>query len=222
MTVTDRFKVEELDATFGAIIEGVRLAQLDDATFARIYDCWLEYALLIFPDQHLDADEQIALARRFGELEFDLAPISNVKPDGTLRDESENDDVMKILKGNMGWHSDSTYVPVQAKGAVFTAQVVPSSGGETAWADMRAAYDALDPILRERVERYSAYHSLVFSQSQLGHAPPEPGSEYGGYGFDDTSPPRRPSCGLRSRSRPRSDTAVTGRSSPRATASPSR
>ncbi len=137
-------------------------------------------------------DDRVALARRFGELEFELAPISNVKADGTLRDESENDDVMKILKGNMGWHSDSTYVPVQAKGAVFTAQVVPSSGGETAWADMRAAYDALDPELRERIAQYSAHHSIAYSQSKLGHAPPEPGSEYGGYGFDDTDPPLRP------------------------------
>jgi alpha-ketoglutarate-dependent taurine dioxygenase len=192
MTATHDLRVEALDATFGAIIEGVRLARLDDATFARIYDHWLEYALLIFPDQHLDAQEQLALARRFGELEFDLAPISNVKPDGSLRDAASNDDVMKILKGNMGWHSDSTYMPVQAKGAVFTAQVVPPSGGETAWADMRAAYDALDPELRERVGGYSAHHSLVHSQSLLGHAAPEPDSEYGGYGFDDSSPPLRP------------------------------
>ena len=71
---------------------------------------------------------------------------------------------MKVLKGNMGWHADSTYMPVQAKGAVFTAHIVPPSGGETGWADMRAAYDCLDADMREKLEGLSAYHSLHYSQ----------------------------------------------------------
>ena len=58
--------------------------------------------------------------------------------------------MMKILKGNMGWHCDSTYMPVQAKGAVFSARVVPKSGGQTGWADMRAAYDAQNPCSDKR------------------------------------------------------------------------
>ncbi len=65
-------------------------------------------------------------------------------PTARLRVEKDNDDVMKILKGNMGWHHDSTYMPVQAKGAVFSAEEVPTIGGRTGFADMRAAYDALD------------------------------------------------------------------------------
>ncbi len=73
--------------------------------------------------------------------------------DGTLRVEKDNDDVMKILKGNMGWHADSTYMPVQAKGAVFSAEVVPTIGGQTGFADMRAAYDALDDARKARVEK---------------------------------------------------------------------
>jgi alpha-ketoglutarate-dependent taurine dioxygenase len=187
------FFVEPLDATFGAVVTGPKLSQLDDETFGLLYDTWLEYALLIFPDQHLTNEEQVCFARRFGELEFALAPISNVRADGTLRDESENDDIIKILKGNMGWHSDSTYVPVQAKGAVFRADVVPASGGgETGWADMRAAYDALDPSMRQWVAHLSAFHSLVYSQAKLGFEPPEEGSEYGSYGFEAQGAPRRP------------------------------
>ena len=92
-------------------------------------------------------DEQVAFASRFGPLEFKLAALSNVKADGTLIVDPDND-VLKVLKGNMGWHCDSTYMPVQAKGAVFTAEIVPNSGGATGWADMRAAYDALDDNLR--------------------------------------------------------------------------
>jgi alpha-ketoglutarate-dependent taurine dioxygenase len=102
-----------------------------------------------------------------------------------------DDDVVKVLKGNMDWHSDSTYMPVQAKGAVFTAHVVPSNGGETGWADMRAAYDALDGAMRGHLESLSAYHSLRYSQSKLGHVQ-KAGSAYSGYGFHDQDPPLRP------------------------------
>jgi alpha-ketoglutarate-dependent taurine dioxygenase len=185
------FRVEPLDATFGAVITELDLRDLDPERFDALYGTWLEYALLIFPGQHLTRDEQIAFARRFGEPEFEIAPISNVRGDGTLRRDDDGDDVVKILKGNMGWHTDSTYMPVQAKGAVFTAHVVPAAGGETGWADMRAAYDALDPVLRERVEGLCAHHSLYYSQSRIGHVPAA-GSEYAGYGFHDQPPPLRP------------------------------
>lgn len=191
MGTTAPFSVTPLDATFGAIVTDVRLATIDDAAFAALYRLWLDCALLVFPGQALTRDEQVAFAKRFGALEFDLAPISNVRADGSVRSEASDDDVVKVLKGNMGWHCDSTYMPVQAKGAVFTAHVVPATGGETAWADMRAAYDALDPALRERVGRLSAYHSLHYSQAKIGHAHTS-GSAYSGYGFQVKDPPLRP------------------------------
>ncbi len=182
------FDIEPIDATFGAIITGVKLAALDDRAWHDLHRAWLEYALLVFPDQHLKRDEQIAFAKRFGRLEFEMAAISNVKPDGSLID--DDSDLMKVLKGNMGWHCDSTYMPVQAKGAVFSAEVVPNSGGRTGWADMRAAYDALDTDLRAKVESLAAYHSLYYSQAKLGHRPKK-GSEYSGYGFHDGPVPLR-------------------------------
>ena len=184
------FRVERLDATFGAVVTGVPLARLRDRAFAQLYEIWLEHALLVFPGQHLDKTEQVTFARRFGELEFELAALSNVHPDGSLRDE-QDDDVVKVLKGNMGWHADSTYMPVQAKGAVFTAHTVPARGGETGWADMRAAYDALDEGTRARLQPLTAHHSLYYSQSKIGHAPGD-GSAYSGYGFHDRGPMVRP------------------------------
>ncbi|THD80988.1 MAG: TauD/TfdA family dioxygenase [Phenylobacterium sp.] len=185
------FVVKPLPASFGAVVTGLALADLDEAAFAALYRTWLDYALLIFPGQHLDRDQQIAFARRFGPLEFDIAPISNVRSDGSVRPDDDADDVVKVLKGNMGWHCDSTYMPVQAKGAVFTAHVVPEDGGETDWADMRAAYDALDPAMRRRIEGLSAYHSLRHSQGKLGHVH-KPGSAYSGYGMTVEAPPLRP------------------------------
>jgi alpha-ketoglutarate-dependent taurine dioxygenase len=184
-------KIEPLNASFGAVVTGFRIADVDDATFAEIYATWLKYALLIFPGQFPKRDEQIAFAKRFGPLEFEMAAISNVKSDGTLRIEKDNDDMMKVLKGNMGWHCDSTYMPVQAKGAVFSAEIVPSIGGRTGWADMRAAYDALDAGTRAKVEGLSAFHSLHYSQSKLGHQTKKADGEYSGYGFHDGPVPRR-------------------------------
>jgi alpha-ketoglutarate-dependent taurine dioxygenase len=184
------FDIKPLDATLGAVVTGLKLAALDDTTWHAVYAAWLEYALLIFPGQHLSRDEQIAFASRFGPLEFEMAALSNVKADGTLIVDPDND-VLKVLKGNTGWHCDSTYMPVQAKGAVFSAQVVPSSGGATGWADMRAAYDALDEDLRTKVEDLAAYHSLYYSQAKLGHFPKK-GSDYSGYGFHNGPVPLRP------------------------------
>jgi alpha-ketoglutarate-dependent taurine dioxygenase len=177
--------------TFGAVVRGPRVTDLDAAEFAALYKAWLQYALLIFPGQFLKRDEQIAFAKRFGPLEFEMAALSNVKSDGTLRLEKDNDDVMKVLKGNMGWHCDSTYMPVQAKGAVFSAEEVPSIGGHTGFADLRAGYDALDAATKERVEGLSAYHSLHYSQGRLGHDSNKQDGEYSGYGFHDGPVPRR-------------------------------
>ena len=185
--------IQPLEAsTFGAVVTGFRIAELDDGTWQNVYAAWLDHALLIFPGQFLKRDEQIAFAKRFGALEFEMAAISNVKPDGSLRLEKDNDDMMKVLKGNMGWHADSTYMPVQAKGAVFSAEIVPTVGGRTGWADMRAAYDALDGDTREKVEKLSAYHSLHYSQSKLGHETRKADGEYSGYGLHDGPVPLRP------------------------------
>lgn len=185
------------NACFGATVTGLRLADLDDAGFAALHAAWLQHALLVFPGQHLSNAEQIAFAKRFGPIERigggDIVAISNVKADGTVRSHSpaEWDDMMKVIVGNMAWHADSTYMPVMAQGAVFSAEVVPPTGGRTCFADMRAAYDALDETTRALVHQRSARHSLVYSQSKLGHVQRE-GSAYLGYGMDTTAAPLRP------------------------------
>ena len=91
------FQVEPLDATFGAVLTGLTLAELGDEDFAALYRTWLDYALLIFPGQHLTREQQVAFARRFGPMEFDLAPISNVRADGSVRSDNNADDVIKVL-----------------------------------------------------------------------------------------------------------------------------
>jgi alpha-ketoglutarate-dependent taurine dioxygenase len=177
--------IEPLDATFGAVVRGVEVRSLDDATWEALHAAWLDYALLIFPGQFLTQDEQNAFARRFGELEFPATQISNIGRSGRVHYEP-GDDVVKGLRGNEGWHHDSTYMPVQAKGAVFSAEIVPSEGAATGFADMRAAYEALDDATRARLEGLTALHSLNYSQARAGYLPSKKTEkgDYLGYGYD--------------------------------------
>jgi alpha-ketoglutarate-dependent taurine dioxygenase len=93
-----------------------------------------------------------------------------------------------VLKGNEGWHTDSTYMPLASKAAMLYAMVLPPTGGETEFADMRAAWDALDPAMRAKLERLSAYHSIYYSQSRLGYTHGTDNL----YGFHDKGEPLRP------------------------------
>jgi alpha-ketoglutarate-dependent taurine dioxygenase len=187
----DQCRIDPIPATLGAVVTGVRLASLSDREWEAIEAAFHEHALLVFPDQHLDADEQVAFGLRFGELEHiigdtGIVAISNQRPDGSLLE--EDNAVMQIMIGNEGWHTDSSYMPLAAKASMLSAQVVPPSGGQTAWADMRAAYQALDEETRERIAVLSAKHSLKYSQARIGHTDPGEVS----YGFQDGDPPLRP------------------------------
>lgn len=189
---TVSLELEPVGATFGAVVRGIELRSLDEPTWQAVREAWLEYALLIFPGQFLTRGEQDDFARRFGDLEFTAAPISNVTADGTVFSDPD-DDRVKALRGNEGWHHDSTYMPVQAKGAVFTAEIVPASGAPTGFADMRAAYDALDDEMKERLAGLSAYHSLYYSQTRAGYLPRQNAQGgYDQYGYHGGEPSLRP------------------------------
>src|SRR5262245_51941258 len=138
-----------LDATLGAKVTDVDLQALDDATWQIIEKAFFEYALLLFPGQHLNEEAQNAFGRRFGTLLIEALPISNATPDGGVL----GPEMLRywILRGNEYWHHDSSFMPVAAKASILTAKVMPSSGGETEWADTRAAYEALDEPVRNHL-----------------------------------------------------------------------
>jgi alpha-ketoglutarate-dependent taurine dioxygenase len=184
-------KIEPIDATLGAKITDVDLSSLDDGETEQIRASFLEFALLIFPDQNLSEDEQIRFGELFGQIEefgsgVKLVPISNQRKDGSLLQDDEH--TTKILRGNEGWHTDSSYMPLAAKASVLSAHVVPLEGGETEWADMRAAYEVLNAEQKARIGKLSAYHSLYYSQAQIGHEV----KEGAGYGFHGDDTPLRP------------------------------
>ena len=120
MTLT----VRPLDATLGAIVTGVDLARLDDRSWRDVHAAFLEYGVLVFPDRNLSDAEQGDFALRFGQLEK-LHPkqpgptlmISNRKGNGSLA--QLEDAQYQVLKGNEGWHTDSTYMPLASKAAML-------------------------------------------------------------------------------------------------------
>ena len=185
--------IAPIDATCGAVVTNVDLEHLDDRTWTEIHAAFLRYGVLVFPRQELTEVGQGAFAERFGAIEK-LHPkqpgatimISNKKADGTVARTDEAQ--YQILKGNEGWHTDSTYMPLASKAAMLYALTLPPEGGETEFADMRAAWDALDSATRTKLEGLSAYHSLYYSQSRLGYSHTTDNL----YGFHDKGAPLRP------------------------------
>ncbi|MFP6715242.1 MAG: TauD/TfdA family dioxygenase [Alphaproteobacteria bacterium] len=185
--------VTPTNATVGAVLTDVDLANLDDATGRVVENAFHDFGALIFPNQHLTEEAQIAFAKRFGDLEL-LTPddtmkavsISNQKENGSVYD--PEDFRYKTLRGNEGWHTDSSYMPLAAKVSILSAQVVPEKGGETEVADMRAAYDELSDSMKDRVRGLEAYHSLYQSQAKIGYNI-ETGA---GYGYHTKGAPLRP------------------------------
>lgn len=167
------------DKVFGATVTGVSLGRLHDADFAKVHAAFLDHGFLLFPDQFLSDEENVAFGRRFGELEFAAVPMSNQerREDGSL---GKVYDIatqrMRTNVGNEAWHTDSTYKPISSKCAMLSALVVPGTDGETELADLRAGYAALDQATKDRIAGLSAYHSTQYSQANdVGDFPPEDG-----------------------------------------------
>ena len=161
MTMT----ITPIDATLGAVVTDIDVANITDEGWAEIHAAFLEYGVLVFPGQDLDEESQGAFALRFGDVE-QLSPkqngatieFTNLKPDRSLATPEEQ--AYKLMKGNEGWHTDSTYMPLASKAAMLYALVLPPEGGETEFADMRAAWDALDTAMQARL-RATVSLSLV-------------------------------------------------------------
>jgi alpha-ketoglutarate-dependent 2,4-dichlorophenoxyacetate dioxygenase len=163
---------------FGAEIGGVDVgAPLDDAVFSEIRAALDEHSLLVFRDQKLDDERQVAFSVRFGPLE---KTISANAAGGTHFARQSNLDIdtgtvippedrrMVYQKGNMLWHTDSSFKPVPALCSLLSGRVVPPEGGNTDFASGRAAYDALPEATKRRIEGLVAEHSLAYSRGLIG------------------------------------------------------
>jgi len=186
-----KIEIQPTDVTFGATITGVELANLDLETWPQIKKAFLKYALLIFPSQHLDSRQQVDFAKRFGEIEFlvrnmETIPLSNRSSNGKLMDDDEEQ--IKLLKGNEIWHTDSSYMPRASKASVLSAKIIPNKGGQTEWADARSAYDFLDDSIKNKINYLKATHNYFISQAKIGHEVKVGAA----YGFYEGEPPVHP------------------------------
>jgi len=156
---------------------------LGPAEVAAITAGMNQYAVLVFREQDIADAEQIAFTRHFGELESyatpghirtreeqrlgpGMADFSNLDKDGRIM--SAEDRVWFFKLGDRLWHSDSSFRPVPAKYSLLSARLLPSWGGNTEFADMRAAYDALDPRGKAEIEDLVCEHSLIYSRQAIG------------------------------------------------------
>ncbi|HVL58954.1 MAG TPA: TauD/TfdA family dioxygenase [Burkholderiaceae bacterium] len=174
--------LKPLHPLFAAEASGIDISRpLDDAARRDIEAAMDRHAVLVWRDTPLDQHQQIAFAKSFGPLDvglrkirsgphrFDyneLADISNVKYDGEVATRDHAKIVSNIA--NQLWHSDSSFQNPRAKYSMLSAVVVPTNGGETEYADLRAAYDALPDDLKREVANLKAVHYALHSRFLLG------------------------------------------------------
>ncbi|MBL4721668.1 MAG: TauD/TfdA family dioxygenase [Alphaproteobacteria bacterium] len=170
MTIT----VTPLAETFAAEIRGVDLRQpIFDADLADIQAAFDEYGILVLPDQEINDDQQIAYSRRFGTLETsirynrdggsnrpELSYIGNLDKNGKLYPIGDE----RGLPGTERWHSDSSFRTVPAYASMLSARIVPPTGGETEFADLRGAWDTLPKDMQDRAEGQTVIHDLIKSR----------------------------------------------------------
>jgi len=169
---TRAFETRPLTPRLGARIRGVELAKgVSDQLFAAIYQAFLRHQVLLFEPQELPPGAQVALARRFGEVQVhvmnqyhadgypELYRLSNLdengKPSGKHPD-----------KGTLIWHTDGSWSRVTGQATIIYGEVVPTRGGETHFADMYGAYERLSPDWKIRLATLRAVHNLDFSRTR--------------------------------------------------------
>ena len=140
------------------------------------------HAVLVFRGQNITDEQQVAFTRNFGEIENSagghitkqhekrLSPLLNdVSNLGQDNKPLARDDRRRMFNlGNRLWHSDSSYRAISAKYSLLSGRIVVERGGDTEFADMRAAYDALDAATKAEIEDLVCEHSLMYSRGQLG------------------------------------------------------
>jgi len=151
-------RIEPITGVFGAtaFIDDVR--QLSDAEFIQLRKAVCDYLMVVIPGQSLSVQEQVTFSRRFGPA--GPAPFIEPSPD--------HPEVIKVLKekqdGNAfnfggAWHSDFSFQPEPPSFTLLHALDVPPYGGDTLWSSMVAAYDALDPTMKEKLSTIAAIHT---------------------------------------------------------------
>lgn len=152
-------QIRRMGSQIGGEVTGVNVKQLDNAGFAPIYQAWLDCGVIVVRDQQLEIPDFLSYSRRFGSVvphpskstrhadfpEITLLGVNKFNPDGTLN-------AAIYRRGAEGWHTDGAYDEIPFKATQLYARAVPSTGGNTHFSSMYAAYDALPERIRQRLE----------------------------------------------------------------------
>ena len=174
--------VRQLHPLFVGEVSGVDLRQPPDAALmAEIVAAADRHAVLVFREQVITDEQHVAFSRPFGRLETTIkayrpgfkgrldphvADISNLDEEGGVLAADDRRRMNSL--GNRLWHTDYTFKDTPGKYSLLSARVIPADGGETQFADMRAAYDALPDRVKARLEGLVAEHSLLYSRGTIG------------------------------------------------------
>ena len=175
--------IRQIHPVFVGEVSGVDITRPLTPDEVKAIDAGMdEYAVLVFHDQKLTDEQQMTFTVNFGRLEvarggnitkdedrrlkIGMNDVSNIAKDGRLLDRDSRTRLFNL--GNMLWHSDSSYRAIPAKYSLLSARVVNPKGGNTEFADMRAAYDALDAETKAEIEDLVCEHSLLHSRGSLG------------------------------------------------------
>ena len=175
-------RTKPLHPLFVAEADGIDLRRPPEPETVREIEAAMDrHGVLVFRDQPLDQDQQIAFAGAFGTLDIglrrankqphrfkyeELIDISNVAADGSIAERDSRR--VASMVANQLWHSDSSFQSPAAKYSMLSAVVLPSWGGETEFADLRAAYDALPETLKAEIDGLVAEHYALHSRMMLG------------------------------------------------------
>jgi len=168
---------------FAGVVAGIDLRQrLLPADRARIEQAIDQFGVLVFRAQDITNEQQIAFTRELGDLEpffsvpgdnvqlgripAEINDVSNLDRDGKPLPRDDRQRLFQL--GNLLWHSDSSYKPVPAKFSLLLARAIPDRGGDTEFADMRAAWDTLDADTKALVRDMLCEHSRLYSRGELG------------------------------------------------------
>jgi alpha-ketoglutarate-dependent 2,4-dichlorophenoxyacetate dioxygenase len=175
--------IRQVGPCFAGEVSGIDLTKpVADEDVAIIHEGMNEYAVLVFRDQDLSDEQQLAFSRGLGDLEeaanaslrgkddyrlpTTFADVSNLDKDNKP---FAYDDRRRLFAiGNRLWHSDSSFKVVPAKYSILHARSIPSKGGNTEFADMRTAYESFDDETKEQIEGLVCEHSQMYSRRLLG------------------------------------------------------
>ncbi|MGA2893165.1 MAG: TauD/TfdA family dioxygenase [Xanthobacteraceae bacterium] len=170
-------EIVPLGPGFAAELRGVTLSDVaaDDAVYAAVRAAFEEHSVLVFRNQEVTDEGQLAFSRRFGPAETTkvgslgtgthFVILTTIGPDGKVVPPDHRYAMRN--KANQLWHTDSSFKNVPALTSILSARVIPENGGETEFVSTRLAFDRLDPALRNKLEQSFAWHHYGYSRGKI-------------------------------------------------------